>query len=155
MTDPDLRIPQDHAQDILAIALIYDKLPFLVGLTQAERKRLCRMGDKTRPFVNKSIELAAQNHELMSRCLDIDEMRRDVDLVDALYPIMLSVAKLQELLEDTYLQAGSEAFEAARMAYSAARKHGKNAGIDSAVEEVGRRFSRKRHKPKAETTSAE
>jgi hypothetical protein len=129
-----------------AIAMMKDKLDFAVGLTQEERKGISRMGDKTRAFVSKAIEVATQNAEIMPRCLDVDEMRKDIELVDALYPVMLAIAQLQELIEDTYLLAGSEAYAAARMAYNAARVNGKAMGLETAVEEMGKRYSRKSRK---------
>jgi hypothetical protein len=131
---------------LAAIAIIYEKLSFLVGLTPEQRRSLCRMGDKTRAFVDKAVELATQNTELMPRCLDIDEMRRDLELVESLYPVLLSITQLQELIEDTYLLAGSEAYAAARMAYNSARANGRNAGLNATVDQMGRRFERKSRK---------
>jgi hypothetical protein len=64
---------------------------------------------------------------------------------------LLSVAQLQELIEDTYLLAGSEAYAAARMAYNSARTNGKNVGLNTAVEQMGRRFSRKARKVQPES----
>jgi hypothetical protein len=138
--------PADQEVIFDAIAIMKDKLGFAVGLTQEERKGISRMGDKTRAFVSKAIEVATQNAEIMPRCLDVDEMRKDVELVEALYPIMLAISQLQELIEDTYLLAGSEAYAAARMAYNSARANGKAMGLDAAVEEMGRRYSRRSRK---------
>jgi hypothetical protein len=137
-----------EVQELILSSLtdIQDKMPFLLGLSSAERKRMCHMGDKSRSFVNKAVELAVQNSELMPRCLDVEEMQRDLALLDALYPIMMSIAKLQELVEDTYRQVGSEAYEAARIVYKSAQSNGKNAGVSSSVEEMGRHFARKNRK---------
>jgi hypothetical protein len=140
----------DQAAILTAITAIREKLPFLVGLSPEQRRSLCRMGDKTRAFVDKAIELATQNAELMPRCLDIDEMRRDLELVESLYPILLSIAQLQELIEDTYMLAGSEAYAAARTAYNSARANGKNMGLNTAVEQMKRRYNRKGKKAQPE-----
>jgi hypothetical protein len=137
---------------LAAIAIIYEKLSFLVGLTPEQRRSLCRMGDKTRAFVDKAMELATQNAELMPRCLDIDEMRRDLELVESLYPVLLSITQLQELIEDTYLLAGSEAYAAARMAYNSARVNGRNAGLNATVDQMGRRFARKSRKTQPDSS---
>lgn len=136
---------------LAAIAIIYEKLSFLVGLTPEQRRSLCRMGDKTRAFVDKAVELATQNAELMPRCLDIDEMRRDLELVESLYPVLLSITQLQELIEDTYLLAGSEAYAAARMAYNSARANGRSAGLNATVDQMGRRFERKSRKRQSDS----
>lgn len=140
----------DQQAVLAAIETIREKLPFLVGLSGEERRSLCRLGDKTQGFVNKAVELATQNAKLMPGCLDVDEMRRDLELTEALYPVRLSIAQLQELVEDTYLLAGSEAYAAARLAYNSARANGKNVGLSGTVDEMGRRFSRKPRKAQTE-----
>lgn len=134
----------DQEAVLAAIITIREKLSFLVGLTPEQRRSLCRMGDKSRTFVDKALELATQNSELMPRCLDVEEMRRDIELVEALYPVLFSVAQLKELIEDTYLLAGSEAYAAARTAYNSARANGKTVGLNEAVEQMGRRFRKSR-----------
>ncbi|MBD2101381.1 hypothetical protein [Leptolyngbya sp. FACHB-261] len=144
-------LPSDDLQAVLSnLTNVREILSFLVGLTPARRRSLSRMGDKTRAFVHKAVELADQNPELMPRCLDVDEMRRDINLVESLYPIMLSLVQLQELVEDTYLLAGSEAYAAARMAYNSARANGKDAGLNTAVVDMGRRFGRGGRKKQAD-----
>lgn len=48
-----------------AIATIKEKLPFLVDLSADDRKTLPKMGDKSRAFVSKALEVAAQNPEFL------------------------------------------------------------------------------------------
>jgi hypothetical protein len=136
----------DQADILAALATVREKLPFLLGLTPDQRRSLCRMGDKSRAFVDKALELATQNTDLMPRCLDVEEMRRDLELVEALYPVLFSIGQLKELIEDTYLLAGSEAYSAARTAYNSARVNGKTMGLTEAVDQMGQRFSRKSRK---------
>lgn len=144
----------DQAVILAALATVRDKLPFLAGLTPEQRRGLCRMGDKSRSFVDKALELATQNADLMPRCLDVDEMRRDLELVEALYPILFSIGQLKELIEDTYLLAGSEAYAAARTAYNSARTNGKTMGLSEAVDQMGRHFSRKSRKAQTPLSQA-
>ena len=40
-------------------------------------------------------------------------MRKDVQLFEAMYPIVVAMAQLQELLDDTDVTVGSEAYAAA------------------------------------------
>jgi len=140
---------EDQQMIMDSINTIFDKLPFLMGLSPTERKRLCSMGDKSRAFVNKAAEFAAQNGELMPGCLDVEELRRDIALLDSLYPVMLAIEKLQGLIEDTYRQVGSEAYAAARSVYKSARANGMDVGVDASIEDMGRRFTR-RNRSKAE-----
>jgi hypothetical protein len=126
-----------------AIATIRQKLPFLVDLTAEERKTLPKLGDKSRAFVVKALEVGTQNPDFLPRSFDLDEMRRDIELFEALYPILLSLTQLQELVDDTAVAVGSEAYAAGLMVYNYAKASGKGTGLDSMVNDLGRRFARK------------
>ena len=93
--------PEDQQAVLAAIATIKEKLPFLLGLSPEESKSLPRLGDKSRAFVAKALEVATQNPDFLPRSFDIEEMRKDVELFEALYPITLALSQLQELLDDT------------------------------------------------------
>lgn len=70
-------------------------------------------------------------------------MRQDVELFEALYPILLSLTQLQELVDDTVMEVGSEAYAAGLVVYNYAKASGKGAGLDNVVDDMGRRFARK------------
>ncbi len=53
--------PADKEAVMQAIATIREKLPFLVDLTTEERRTMLKMGDKSRAFVSKALEVATQN----------------------------------------------------------------------------------------------
>lgn len=133
-----------------AIATIKEKLPFLIDLSAEERKALPKMGDKSRAFVGKALEVATQNPEFLPRSFDLEEMRKDVQLFEALYPLLLSLTQLQELVDDTSLAVGSEAYAAALQVYNYAKASGQGAGLDAVVVEMGQRFARKSRKVKSQ-----
>lgn len=138
--------PADQKAVMQAIATIKEKLPFLIDLSKEERIALPKLGDKSRAFVVKALEVATQNPDVLPRTFDIEEMRRDVELFEALYPIMLSLSQLQQLIDDTYFAAGSEAYVAALAVYQYAKVSGNTQGLDAALDELGRRFARKSKK---------
>ncbi len=138
-----------------AIATIKEKLPFLIDITTDERKALPKMGDKSRAFVSKALEIATQNPDFLPRSFDLEEMRKDVQLFEALYPLLLSLNQLQELVDDTCLAVGSEAYAAALQVYSYAKASGQNAGLNTVVEDMGRRFARKSRKVKSQESTIE
>ena len=70
-------------------------------------------------------------------------MRTDVDLLNALSPVLLALAQLNELVEDTYIEVGSEAYTAALAVYQYARAAGKGAALDGALDTLSQRFARK------------
>lgn len=91
----------DRDAVMAAIATIKEKLPFLIDLTAEQRKSLPKMGDKSRAFVSKALEVATQNPDFLPRSFDLEEMRRDVELFESLYPVLLSLTQLQELVDDS------------------------------------------------------
>ncbi|MEJ1930150.1 hypothetical protein WDZ92_07670 [Nostoc sp. NIES-2111] len=145
--------PLDREAVMQAINTIKEKLPFLVDLTTEERKSLPKLGDKSRAFVSKALEIATQNPDFLPRSFDLDEMRRDIELFEALYPILLSLTQLQELVDDTSVAVGSEAYAAGLMVYNYAKASGKGAGLDSMVDDLGRRFARKSKKVQPQASS--
>ena len=84
-----------------AVATIKEKLPFLIDMTPTDRKALPKLGDKSRAFVSKALEVATQNPDFLPRSFNLEEMRKDVQLFEALYPLLLSLTQVQELVDDT------------------------------------------------------
>jgi uncharacterized protein (UPF0297 family) len=140
----------DYDEVMMAIATIRAKLSFLVNLTADERRSSTKMGDKTRIFIQKAMEVANRHSDFLPRSFDVEEMRREVDLIEKLYPVLLSLSQLHELVEDTYMIAGDEAYASARTVYQSAKANGRGIGIDAVVEELGQRFARKPRKSPAQ-----
>ncbi|HST51408.1 MAG TPA: hypothetical protein VLJ61_05295 [Pyrinomonadaceae bacterium] len=148
---PDNRISAtlssaDQQAVLSAINTIREKLPFLVDLSPEDRHALPKMGDKSRAFVSQALDIAAQNADILPRSFDVDEMRKDVDLLAALSPVLTALSQLFELLEDTYIEVGSEAYTSALLVYQYARAGGKGAALDNALDALGQRFARKSQK---------
>lgn len=144
----------DQKEVMQAIATIQQTLSFLINLSQEERRSLPKLGDKTRIFIQKAMEVVNQNSEFMPRSFEVANMQREVDLYEGLYPILLAIAKLHELVDDTYVAAGNEAYTSARTVYSSAKVNGRGMGVDAVVDELGQRFSRKSRKSAPEAKSA-
>ena len=123
-------------------------------MTTEERKALPKMGDKSRAFVSKALEVAKQNSDFLPRSFDLTEMQKDVELFEAMYPIMMALTQLQELLDDTYTTVGSEAYSAALTVYNYAKASGQGAGLDAVVGELKQRFARKPRQEKPQKAEA-
>lgn len=134
----------ENQQAVLdALAAAREKLPFLVPLSPEDRKSLPKMGDKGRVFVAKALEIAKQNPDILVRSFDVDEFERDLALVDALSPVLLAVQSFHEMIDDTMLAVGSDAYLSALEVYNAA-KRAKAPGLDELTATMGRRFKRPR-----------
>jgi hypothetical protein len=155
---PDNRISAslskaDREAVMAAIATIREKLPFLIDLTTEERRTMLKMGDKSRAFVSKALEVGTQNPDFLPRAFNLEEMRRDVELYEALYSVLLSLTQLQELVDDTCIAAGSEAYTAALAIYNYAKASGDVTGLDAVIDEMGRRFTRRSRKKQPEASA--
>ncbi|NJK59693.1 MAG: hypothetical protein HC918_04785 [Oscillatoriales cyanobacterium SM2_1_8] len=145
MTNADNRLSAElTAADLAAIraalATIQEKLPFLIDLTPEESKTLARMGDKSRAFVAKALEVAESNPEILPGFFEVSEMRQDLTLYEALYPVAMQLAQLSELVNDTIALAGSEALTSARLVYKFAKASNVGAGLEPLIADMGKRF---------------
>ncbi len=86
--------------------------------------------------MSKALEVATQNPDFLPRSFDLEELRKDVQLFEAMYPIVVALTQLQELVDDTCLAAGSEAYAAALQVYNYAKASGQGAGLDAVVGEI-------------------
>jgi hypothetical protein len=126
-----------------AINTIRQKLPFLIDLSPEDRRSLPRMGDKSRAFVSQALTIAQQNPDILPSSFDLQEMQKDVALSTALEPIRAALTQLQELVDDTYMAAGSDAYMAALLVYQYARAGSKGSALDNLLDGLGQRFARK------------
>ena len=145
---PDNRISADISktdqQAVLdAIETIQHKLSFLIDLTPEQRRTLPKMGDKSRAFVNQALAVAQNNSNFLPRSFSVEEMARDVALIASLQPIMTAATRLQEQLDDTFMEVGSEAYTAALVVYQYARQSGEGESLDQLLDDMGQRFARK------------
>ncbi|HTP09724.1 MAG TPA: hypothetical protein VMP08_15820 [Anaerolineae bacterium] len=136
-------LPADKEAVLAAIKTIKDKLPFLIDLSPEERHALPKMGDKSNAFVGKAAEIAAQNGDFLPRSFDVAELASDVALYEDLRSISLALTPVAELIDDTMLEVGSEAYAAALTVYQYAKNAGQGAALDGVADELGKRFARK------------
>jgi hypothetical protein len=140
----------DKTEILQLIQDIKAKMPFLVDLSAAEIASLSKMGDRGQPFVRDAVTLAEQDDTFLPRSFDVAAMRKDVDLLEMLPPIIAAISQLKELLSDTYILAGSDAFTAALDVYGSAQRNGKGEALSESLHNLGRRFDRK-PRPSKET----
>ena len=73
-------ITQQQVDTVLgAINTIKENLPFLINLTTQERAALPKMEDNRRPFVEKALEYAQSDEDMLPRYIDLEEDEHRVD----------------------------------------------------------------------------
>lgn len=130
-------------QILASIAAIQAALPFLIGLDPSERKTMLKAGDRSQAFIRKALEVGQRIADHLPRSTSLDEMSKDLALMDAIYPIMIALSELSEKLSDTYAVLNSEAYASALVVYRHAKDIKGEKGLEQPVAELGRRFVRR------------
>ena len=124
-----------------AVQTIRDKLPFLIDLSKGDRRYLPKLGDKSRAFVDKAVEVATQNVDMLPRSFELEEFQRDMQLFAELNSILMAVSQLNELIDDTTLAVGSDAYSAALEVYAYAKTARTGTGLDELKAMMSKRFT--------------
>ena len=125
-----------------AIATIRTKLPFLVDLGIQEKRRLLKMGDGSRAFVEKALAVAQSNPQVFPPSFDVAEFARDWALWAQLGPLVTQVTQLGELIDDTQIALGSDLMNAAVTAYGFLNQ-AEAGGLEEVRAELGKRFEKR------------
>jgi hypothetical protein len=89
---------------------IDSSLPFLLALTNSDRKGGLKLGDKTVAFVEKAIDYANAYPSLVPAYIDLNEIEKDYELQKDLIDILQWINSLVQKIEDTQQEAGAEAY---------------------------------------------
>lgn len=138
--------PTDLDRINKAVEALEKQLTFLVSLDDGGRKELYQVGDKSREFIRKALVAAKTHPDALPRFFDTKEFAKDVELSEALYPLLLSLRRLHNSVEDTHALAQSEAYEAALVVYRSARDNDTDGTMAAAIGEMKSRFRRKSNK---------
>jgi hypothetical protein len=142
-------LTESDVQDIQkAIAVITNKMPFLIHLTVEERRRRVKMGDKSLAFVNNSISAAQSNPDILPSSFDLEELRRDYQLAAMLTEIQTQLSQLSEKVDDTLLSVGSDAMTNSLTIYDYVKTAAKRVpGLKSIADQLGARFKAMGNRP--------
>ena len=112
--------PEQVATVKTALQQIREALPFLIGLTTDERQTLPKMNIANRSFTEDALNVIDHNPGIFPPYLDLAELRKDLQLYDQLGALVTLANQLCELMRDTQILAGSEAYVTALTGYKMA-----------------------------------
>ena len=92
--------------------------PYLISLTTDERIQLPKMGDKSIPFVTKGAEYMKAPGTPVPPYVNASELDIDIAAFETLRQIRQVVQPIVDLLDDTMLLCGSEAYVAVLAFYT-------------------------------------
>ena len=135
--------PQEKEQRALElIAELKEILPFVIKLSPSDRKTMPKIDDGRIPFVEKSLLFGKQQPMIVPPFAPLDELTNDLSLFSSLRRVALDLASLSEMVSDTRLAAGSDAYQAALSIYKSAKGASKMGvpGTQSIVDELSKLF---------------
>ena len=107
------------------LADIQSKMPFILKLSPAVKKSLPKLEDSRTPFVSKCLFYARKEPKILPPFTDLDELERDLKLFNNLQNITKEIDRLADMINDTRIAAGSDAYSAALTIYNSAKQAAK------------------------------
>jgi hypothetical protein len=155
-----LDMPEAEAQAVRdAVKVLQDTLiPHLIDIGPEDRRALPKMGDKTVAFVEKALEYAREHPDMRPSFVDIDEFARDLAAVETLLALQRPLLQVIDMVEDSLLLAGSEAYSAALAFYESVKAFAKRnvAGAATIADDLARSLpARGKGAPKAEANGSD
>jgi hypothetical protein len=126
-----------------AIGALETQMANLIDLNVEERRALPKMGDKSEAFCRQTLNVLAQNPQVVPPSLDLAEAQRDLQALDVLRSRSSRLRQLVGRVEDTELALGSDVMSAALDGYALLKVLGKGSGLEALRKEVGARFAKK------------
>jgi|ERR1035437_4701751 hypothetical protein len=102
-------------------AQIRQLLPFLLAKTPADRQKGFKLGDGTLPFLQKALNYANQNPQMVPNYVLVPEWTKDTALATDLDQVLQSIEPVIQNINDTYQEAGVEALGSALAFYNAVK----------------------------------
>ena len=152
----DIQLSDEEKNEILQlITTLRGKMTFLIKLSNEDRKSMNFMDDGRKPFVTKSYDYANRNADVNPGSTLVEAGGRDLDLFSYLSTVESELKQLHEMVHDTRQEAGSEAYDVARIIYMKAKMALEMdvPGMKTIVDDLGKLF--KSSSSAAETTTAE
>jgi hypothetical protein len=139
-----LSISVDDLQSIKAAQKTVTELldPHLVNLGTEDRQGLLKMGPRTVDFVTRAMSYMRAMPEYLPPFVDIEEFQKDLDAIGLLRELQHPLEATRDMVDDSLMLAGSEAYTAALSIYDSlksAAKHG-SPEAQAAIADLGTRL---------------
>ncbi|MDF2832354.1 MAG: hypothetical protein K0Q82_1460 [Chryseobacterium indoltheticum] len=118
--------------------------PYMGNMTVEERKTLPKMSDKSVAFVNKVIEYTIANPKFVPTMMDAQECKKDYIANQALLPLYAVSQQVGEMMKDTIMLTGHEAYVQALYYYGSVKLAARagDAEAKTIAEDLSKRFPR-------------
>ena len=136
LTDNQLAIVDQCLTDIET------QLMDLIAMNTAQRRSLMRMGDKSETFCRQTVNVLAQNPQIVPPSIKLADAQADLAALDRLRPRLQRLTRLAERGSDTEIALGSDVMNVALQGYALLKVAGRNQGLEGLRRELGSRFAK-------------
>lgn len=133
---------EDERQVMELLAQLKAKFPFGIKLSADQKKRIPKLDDARIPFAEKGLFYGEQQPLIVPPFTNLGEYKVDLDFVKATRRVGAEMASIAEMVSDTRMAAGSDAYQASLSIYSSAKSAVKQGvpGTQTIVDEMGKLF---------------
>jgi len=123
---------------------VKNNMPFLIKLENVSKKGMVSLDDSRTPFVAKCLQYALKEDKIVPPYVDLEELSSDIILFTNLQNIAREVNRLADMLNDTRIAAGTDAYVAALSIYNSAKQAAKMnvPGTQAIVDDLKKAFER-------------
>lgn len=112
---------EDRQEIINDLQKIKAKLSFCIKLSLDQKKSIPKMDDGRVPFVQKGLQFGKQEPVIVPQFTDFEEFQADLKLYSDLTSIEQLTSAIAEMVSDTRMAAGSDAYVAALSIYNSVK----------------------------------
>jgi hypothetical protein len=133
---------EDEKKALDLLAQLKALFPFGIKLSDIEKKHLSHLDDGRIPFVEKGLFYGQQQPLVVPPYTDLGEFKKDIDFVKATRRVGAELLSLAEMVNDSRIAAGSDAFQAGLSIYNSSKGAAKQGvpGTQTIVDEMGKLF---------------
>jgi hypothetical protein len=113
---------EDIGKILKHITAIDQLLKGLINLSKEEKLTMFQTGSNTTNFVLKALEYAEKYPEMVPGDVDVEEIKKDVELIISIQRIIEPLKALVKKLEDSAVLAGNEAYVPSMALYNAVER---------------------------------
>lgn len=137
-----------------ALTALEGQLGGLIDLDAEQRRSLPKMGDKSEAFCRQTLNLLAQNPQLVPPGLGLAQAERHLTLIDVLRSRTHRLQRLTGRVQDTEIALGSDVMRVALEGYALLKRMGRGSGLEGLRQDIGARFGRRASRVKSPVDAA-
>jgi hypothetical protein len=146
--------PAEMNQILKTLQQLRDGLPAMPTLTPTERKRISKLGTRSRGFAFSAIEAAKADSGLLPQSISLENLLAQDELLSEMSLLQTHLADIKSKLDDSVLLIGSHVYSMCRTVYAVMKTDAAKAKMQEQQAVMKQRFKVTRKKKSQPEASA-